>query len=489
MSVIRSGILVFCLAAMPGSGCKPGRFTGNKKTESDPKSFGSLPLVPEKNTLQSAKDVFRKTAEQTGKSKTVDKKSTFKVVEGLFASLSPAKVKQVKKLVKDLGSGDWETRNDAVHLIPKFGEGAIPYLLPGLKKYDDEVLSRLHLFFKKYADNANFSSYVGAASSGSISTEEIIAKFGGKKRISRMVSCYIKLPPEVAPRRGAAVFLLRYFGKDGLSTLIEGLRHKNANIRCNSCFALTQIGRNSRPAVPAILNNLVNDKTVYGRDHAARALGAVGPAAREAVPELKKAMKDPEASIQQEAALAYWRITLDSVTAIRVLEGTLDDPREEIPHVSNWALRMISYESDRSIADLIALLGSDQTKGPERARAVLELGIKGRKAIKALPALKARFKDSDPAVRIEAFLAASRVSGNSREALAGLKKELSSRDYWVRGNAVSAIGRLGLPVAKVAPVIKGLLKDGNAYVRRSAGQVLMGRKSPEWEGPIEVKQW
>src|SRR5262249_6447738 len=60
--------------------------------------------------------------------------------------------------------------------------------------------------------------------------------------------------------------------------------------------AAASLGRIGPAAVPA-LQNLLKAKDPYVRGRALEALGAVGPAAREAVPAVQEALKDPNPGI------------------------------------------------------------------------------------------------------------------------------------------------------------------------------------------------
>jgi HEAT repeat protein len=72
--------------------------------------------------------------------------------------------------------------------------------------------------------------------------------------------------------------------------LRAALKHKEAGVRVNAAAALGRVGATSPDTITALIGLLKNDPEREVRRATAGALGAIGPAAREAIPVLAEAM-------------------------------------------------------------------------------------------------------------------------------------------------------------------------------------------------------
>ena len=100
-----------------------------------------------------------------------------------------------------------------------------------------------------------------------------------------------------APPRGA------------ISALVETLRDTNAEVRAEAAFGL--MGFHSPPAreaVPALSTAFAQDPDRQVRVNAARALGLMGPVARDAVPVLRAGLRDADERVRDAAAEALQAI-------------------------------------------------------------------------------------------------------------------------------------------------------------------------------------
>jgi HEAT repeat protein len=81
------------------------------------------------------------------------------------------------------------------------------------------------------------------------------------------------------------------------------LRDANVVARCTAARALGQMGPQAREALPALLQAL-QDREPLVRDSVAEAIGCVGPEAPEAVLALIQALTDTNSFVQATAAKA-----------------------------------------------------------------------------------------------------------------------------------------------------------------------------------------
>jgi serine/threonine-protein kinase len=96
-------------------------------------------------------------------------------------------------------------------------------------------------------------------------------------------------------------------GPPTVQGLLESLGDSDPDQRCQAAKALGSLGGAAREAVPA-LTVALKDREGLVRTEAARALGRIGPEAKSAVPALNAALKDREPLVAREAAEALKRI-------------------------------------------------------------------------------------------------------------------------------------------------------------------------------------
>ena len=90
-----------------------------------------------------------------------------------------------------------------------------------------------------------------------------------------------------------------FVGNPGsIAILVEALREKNGNVRANAARALGGIGPAAKEAIPVLLSAL-QDREAHVRWDAARALGQIGAAAAEG---LAAAVNDKDPVVRQIAA-------------------------------------------------------------------------------------------------------------------------------------------------------------------------------------------
>ncbi|MGI9103152.1 MAG: HEAT repeat domain-containing protein [Terriglobales bacterium] len=105
-----------------------------------------------------------------------------------------------------------------------------------------------------------------------------------------------------------------------LPAVTDGALDRDLNVRYMAISSLKNFGRASRPAVSALIKALdtfpggtpeLSGPQRYYADArwvAAETLGIIGPSAKDAVPALTKALKDPSSNVRQAAAAALKNI-------------------------------------------------------------------------------------------------------------------------------------------------------------------------------------
>lgn len=124
-----------------------------------------------------------------------------------------------------------------------------------------------------------------------------------------------------------------------LPELIASLASDNAVARIVAAKVLADMGPKAEPAVFALIGNLSYQTNSEVRESAARALGAIGSAAKSAVPQLTTLLLTDFVNVQSAAAVALGQI--GDTSAIPALAQGLNDRYIEV-----------SIESAKSIAIL-----------------------------------------------------------------------------------------------------------------------------------------
>src|SRR5690606_26045519 len=102
---------------------------------------------------------------------------------------------------------------------------------------------------------------------------------------------------------------------------IVKLPDRDSDLRRQAAKELGEMGPEAKEAVPA-LRKALRDSDAYVRRFSAEALGAIGPAAKEAVPDLALAMNDGKKVVALAAVESLGRI---GQPAIAALTGAVKD--------------------------------------------------------------------------------------------------------------------------------------------------------------------
>lgn len=217
---------------------------------------------------------------------------------------------------------------------------------------------------------------------------------------------------------------------------------KDGQVRLAVLDALTSLGPDAAPAVPALLATLRTDYGGQGREEshqdyrAALALAAIG---KPAVEGLRGLLGERKASVKAEAAMALGRIGPDAAPAV---------------------------------PDLLLRLGEDEDRvAAEAARAL------GRIGAPAVEPLLAAAADPRAGFRARVVEALGPLAGDDRvsEAILERARDASAE---VRAAALGSLARSGLPAGVLLPVVESGLADEEESVHRAVANLVMGRR--EW---------
>ena len=143
--------------------------------------------------------------------------------------------------------------------------------------------------------------------------------------------------------------------------LIRQLGSGDPNDRISACMALESIGPAARPAIPALRRTL-RDKDVTVRILTASTLGGLGPAAATAVPDLVAALQDENEYVRVFVATALGNIGSHAHTASEALRNVLTDPNALVRSQAEWALQQIGAQDQSTQEKESTKTGSSAVK-------------------------------------------------------------------------------------------------------------------------------
>jgi len=288
---------------------------------------------------------------------------------------------------------------------------------------------------------------------------------------------------------------------------------------------LSHMGENAKPAVPELVRILKESNTPRRASFAAWALGAIGPAAAEAVPALidglSKKYTRPEKIykafyVKGFISWALGKIGPEAKEAVPALADVLENGDIKLKgwgygnsitkRAAAWALSRMGSEAEKAMPALLNALekkhGGEHTHSSEtlarigkpalpgvikllssrystaRKAACRTLGLMGSEAGEAADELAKLLSDKSSAVRTEAARALGKMRAHSGNAVEALAAALQDKKYGVRHAAAKALGHIGPGAAKASEPLEKALEDEKKEVRRSAALAL-GRIGPE----------
>jgi HEAT repeat protein len=235
--------------------------------------------------------------------------------------------------------------------------------------------------------------------------------------------------------------------------------------------------RNLPPATRGtVLKNVAAPNAATVRTAAARSLAIIGTNACSAIPQLIRALSDPDRAVSMAAAAALARI---GTPAINPLIAASKDNSPAARQRAVYALGLIGPDTAAAIPDLLARLKDpdDQVRssaafslsaiGPAALPAILDAvshqtGLVRQGAAKALafgfpprrravPPLLEMLKDPDPASRVQAIQSLAAIAGSDTSTVATLEGSLNDSNILVRDAAGHALAKLRTTNASADP--------------------------------------
>lgn len=303
--------------------------------------------------------------------------------------------------------------------------------------------------------------------------------------------------------RAEAVDALRHMvprPRIATAALSRALKDPNEQVRSKAALALGRLGPATPRVVPALIEALRDSEPA--RRSATRALGNIGPSARDAASALAallKEKKDGEAApLALDAAEALGRMGPAARPASPALREALRCDEPQLQLWAAWALLAIGEDACAVTPTLIALLGGKEpTHRMEAARLLGWIGPEARPAIPALvrltvtqnypdgtQAIQALIRIGAPAIpELIQLMPMNNPLGQRRlaavlkqfgtEAVRPLMHRLDDPRPEIRAGAAQMLEELGHQARAAAPRLEELLFDHNRAVRVAAAEALV----------------
>ena len=267
-----------------------------------------------------------------------------------------------------------------------------------------------------------------------------LEKFG--KRATPAIPALIKALEDLATRDWA-VYALAACGKEAVSPVAAVFDHRMPRVRWAAVMTIERMGRRAAQVVEQKLGDLLaSDPDNSVRVAASMALRNVDKLSQETVKKIEQALQDGDWDVRLHALQIFARRDVTDTRAERILpvvQVAFKDPNVDATQKED-ALAILRVLGEEGIPGWIDALDDDNVW--IRLGAIEMLSGFGSTASTAIPALKKRLEDEDPAVR--------QAATNALELVQETQEEWPSvrNNNDVRGERTCSSGNLVQPVSR-----------------------------------------
>ncbi len=390
---------------------------------------------------------------------------------------------RVQRLIRQLGSENFQERESATKELKTFGRVALEPLRKAVQGGDAEVATRA----KSCIEDIEFHT--------GWQFPAAVMKLLVRHRPAGLVPALLETldHPEATFRKEAYDSLCQLLGPDDFPGVLKAVKDKRPLLRAGAIRLTYKYADRPKVFVPLLLEAL-RDEHVVVRRAAAGYLCQFGPQ-EGVVPALIEALKEKDEAPPSELSVAS--AAADGLARMREKARPAIPPLMELSKTGSKrdrqaALQALGYigKRDRAVAPtVVALLVEvlqDKTQAvANRVMAAGALGIIGPDAKAAVPGLREvlQGEDAEEGGRLHGTVlsALGAIGPEAAAAVPDLIAILRDRKqaWWNRGNAAEALGNIG-PTAKAAiPALTEAVKDEDYRVSEEAARALERVTSPE----------
>lgn len=250
-------------------------------------------------------------------------------------------------------------------------------------------------------------------------------------------------PPEPGEQGGAAPSQETQLQDKSLAYWIARTKSASPAVRGNAAWHIGYTAPMNKEDAAAAISTLVpllKDEDARGRRWSAWALGRIGAAAKETVPELIELLADEDARVRHASCWALGMIGEAAKPAVPHLTRLIDDRVSFVRSYAVWSLGEIGPPAAESAGRLAELL-ADRDPGV-RASAAIAIGKMGRAAKVAIPALTESLQDEHASVRQRCAEALGEMDPDANAAIPALRRLLHDDSAPARSAAAAALDRI-----------------------------------------------
>ncbi len=286
------------------------------------------------------------------------------------------------------------------------------------------------------------------------SAPELLGRALGTERDGGIVAAWLAAEVQPLPPAGARA-------------LIAALAADEAQTRGAAAWALARAGAHAASAREALTAALRRDGSTAVRVASVAALGAMGAAARPAVPELFAALGDASEAVRHAVAQALSRLPLGPEDVERLL-GALESRDDYVSAFAAWTLGNMGDGAREAVPALARALTREETNAVVSGA----LARIGPAAAKAVPVLLEALRSPDADRRWRAARTLGRIGPAAQAAVEPLAQALADENGAVRQHAARALGRIGAAARPAAGALQRATADPDKGVRREARAAL-----------------
>ncbi|AOX03140.1 hypothetical protein BJP34_30155 [Moorena producens PAL-8-15-08-1] len=203
-------------------------------------------------------------------------------------------------------------------------------------------------------------------------------------------------------------------------------------------------------------------------------------------------LKDDDATVRSEAALALGELGQVSELVVNSLLMRLNDKNSRVRYSSIWALGKLKQPGKTVVSALLTRLNDQNSR--VRCLSASVLGKLEQRSETVVSALITSLKDKDSDLRCAAATALGQLGngqfGNlSETVVSALLPQLEDQDSDVRCATINALSQLGNSSQVVITALLGCLKDEESGVRASAAETLAELGKPSSYVSNALAQW
>lgn len=274
--------------------------------------------------------------------------------------------------------------------------------------------------------------------------------------------------PTPRKRRGAVVALgqIAAADKDSFATAIfaVGKAMQNDAVPAVRQQAASVLGQQKVDDAAIILLDLKNavrqEKDPAVRREVAVTLGRFGKLARQAVPALTEALKDPDLAVKSACVEALGRVGPDAHTAAPAILEALKSNDKALTQAAVFALGRVDPEDKSACSAALVRVLKASTDVELRREAITSLGLLGDASAEVMAALTTQLSDPNPEHRILTLVAVGALGTGVKAVEAELTRILKSdEDKNVRRLCVRTWCKaLGTDAVRLTPLLIERLK-------------------------------